>query len=784
MKGIRCFKLIFLFIFLISTGLSSVCAEQIETKSSPNYLIILVHGINSTHRIFMGKGENGSDVSKIPEDERYPYGDLKGYLENNLGLKGYVYAYTFSERDGRIELMANELGNPNWDNKAATIGGTLNHAIMGKPINKEATGITDIVNGVRTGQGNSWFEQAREDFIQWFKTKGPGKDRVIKDPLPQEIPQKYILISHSLGGLTSRAFLSSDYYQGSPEVSALITISSQNNGSDSSQVLKKLSEFYGNNEYLKSMATMFGLVLTALAVDQEEIAKYCGVSGFLLAYGRTMGDIMVEDSLGWYPDQPGVQDIDSKGNWIRELNNKNIIKNNQPIKVRFISCDGIPTPSGDLPGNRYLFGLSGLQTIFSSGYINDLPLGAKIMAIYMSEAMGAIMNQNGDLYSNQKSQQGEGLWMLNSSNIDFKKYSIRSGDDWGALNDIFIGLSTAMAGITFFTPIKVAQIPLKFSLIMASGYIASSAMMDRVKDYVSGHGLILKWVYEQGVIDKALDGILPVGGKAQSTSISGISASSVNSPTASYSAPEQAFVLLSDLDSDKKLTGIYHGVTIEALTEGNPNSGMFFPIGFDGQKKWVSSITVKEAPTAIKGVIDTFLPKKLRQFQYSENFAAWKNIGEVDRWGNFTIKDLKLAEGQNVIAFRAESWTGNKSNQHLKIILNTIPQYVSRPIPEPDSYTANVNQLMAVEANKSNYTSDPSEAIRATSFQLDGVELLDKINIIASQETYSSHIRAEYTPQSPLSPGEHSMAVKSSPTPTMSGSPLSISWRGPEAGGI
>ena len=111
------------------------------------------------------------------------------------------------------------------------------------------------------------------------------------------------------------------------------------------------------------------------------------------------------------------------------------------------------------------------------------------------------------------------------------------------------------------------------------------------------------------------------------------------------------------------------------MTEGDPKGGgILFPIEFDGQKKWVSAVTVKEAPTAVKGVINTFLPKKLKQFQYSENFAAWKNVGEVDRWGNFTLTGLNLAEGQNVIAFKAESWTGNKSNQHLKIILNTIKE--------------------------------------------------------------------------------------------------------------
>ena len=88
------------------------------------------------------------------------------------------------------------------------------------------------------------------------------------------------------------------------------------------------------------------------------------------------------------------------------------------------------------------------KTILSSGYINDLPLGAKIMAIYMS-GMESIMNQNGDLYSSKKSQEGEGLAILGSPNVDFKRYSVRSCAGMGAVEDAMAGLSAAMAGITF-----------------------------------------------------------------------------------------------------------------------------------------------------------------------------------------------------------------------------------------------------------------------------------------------------------------------------------------------
>ncbi|MFA6170429.1 MAG: hypothetical protein WC772_06630 [Candidatus Margulisiibacteriota bacterium] len=174
-------------------------------RTSPNYLVILVHGINSSSRFYCGKdvgggkGENGSELINEPDDGA-DYGDLKGYLENNLGLKGYVYSYTFSQRDGHIDLMARELGDPNWDNKAYLEGGWLNlkNAADIAPIK---TKITDTINGEKTGRGNSWFKQAREDFIAWFSDKKKNINNPTgRPPTEAEIPHKYILVSHSLGG--------------------------------------------------------------------------------------------------------------------------------------------------------------------------------------------------------------------------------------------------------------------------------------------------------------------------------------------------------------------------------------------------------------------------------------------------------------------------------------------------------------------------------------------------------------------------------------------------------
>lgn len=228
---IRRIKL-FLFILSMVTWLCPMTyANDIEgTNTYKDYLFVLVHGINTTHRVFMGNGEKGSDVSKIPNDERYPWGDLKGYLENDLGLKGYVYSYTFSWRDGSIKLEGEELAKSNHDNEAAKYGGRLYHNSVGKEINNEATEIK--IDAI--GCGNSWFEQARSDFkVNFLKKNG-------RDPNEDEIPKKYILIAHSLGGLACRSYISSIDYR--DDVAEIITIDSQHLGSDGAQALKIINE--------------------------------------------------------------------------------------------------------------------------------------------------------------------------------------------------------------------------------------------------------------------------------------------------------------------------------------------------------------------------------------------------------------------------------------------------------------------------------------------------------------------------------------------------------------
>jgi len=135
-------------------------------KSSPNYLVILIHGVGTNY--------NSTFVEK--------YGNLEKYLKQNLNLDGYVYGYNFLDSKGSNYDHAKELAD--------------------------------------LSIANNWFEKAREGFKSWYAKEVLKKPNAV-DLVPENvIPHKYILIAHSEGGLAARAYVTSDYYNN--DVAALI----------------------------------------------------------------------------------------------------------------------------------------------------------------------------------------------------------------------------------------------------------------------------------------------------------------------------------------------------------------------------------------------------------------------------------------------------------------------------------------------------------------------------------------------------------------------------------
>ena len=181
---------------------SMTYANNIEgTNTYKDYLFVLVHGLNSERGIFEGQKQ---------------YGNLRSYLENELGLKGRVYCYNFSNNRGDNFALAKEIGDRSYHNP-----------------NPEM-------------DGKSWLEKARID----FEKDNPGKP----------IPSQYILITHSMGNYAARAYIYSDqlYKEGGfykDDVAKVVFITPPLLGSDAALLayIKALEE--GKGLYEKAGAT-------------------------------------------------------------------------------------------------------------------------------------------------------------------------------------------------------------------------------------------------------------------------------------------------------------------------------------------------------------------------------------------------------------------------------------------------------------------------------------------------------------------------------------------------
>lgn len=741
-----------IFAILINSSLLSLADSWVRiAQSSPNYLIILVHGINTTKAVFVGDSENGGE--RDVNDEKYSFGDLKGYLENQLGLKGYVYSYTFSERDGRIDLQGKELGKMDYFNEASTKGGRL------KYIHADHKQLPPSVTGIKSG--NSWLEQAREDFMKWRADNYYNGD--ITRVSTSEIPSKYIIIAHSMGGLAAREYIFSNYYN--DDVAALITIDTPHMGSNAAWMLKQINDFDSNG---KANAAALCLVLGVLASTYhlsplDVYLIMCGILGYGMQE-MIVDRLVADSSFGWYYGQPGVQDLDVDGFYINNLKNKKLKGGAGEIKVRLIASKGVPTPPKQFAAyGRFILGLPALETIFSSSFWNDIPASGKFMSIWLSMLLGTPINENGDFMVTKSSQLGEGVNSFNDPRIDVKKYEIEFNEKASLSNDAVMGIMLVADAAAFIG----GGNPLFRATMIILGVAQMSMRVDVIgkEGYLDAHGGALKKVYEEKVIDKALEDFIDVGGKSipvpESSGV--VSAASIGASSGGFLPPSQTFALLSNKNRDGTDVTDYHAVTIEAIMESN-NHLQSAPIEFNGQKKWVSAVTVKEPPIALKGVINTFLPKKLKSFEYSENFAAWKPVSAVDEWGNFTVSGLNLAEGQNVIAFKGESWIGNKMNQYLTITVNTIPMLPSQFQPAPNSYTNNPMPKIGVIFAKAAYSSQPLENINISSAKLikpngEEIDITPFIRAETGGGTYDRNIKVEYISDTPLSDGEYKILI-------------------------
>jgi len=119
------------------------------------------------------------------------------------------------------------------------------------------------------GHTGPFLELAKEDYAQWHKLRYNQND------VPnEEVPKKFILIGHSMGGLTARDYITGSFYQG--DVDKLITLDSPHEGSGIADYIELWHEssedWEGENTALSGLVTSLKVGITTL--ELIDVCKY------------------------------------------------------------------------------------------------------------------------------------------------------------------------------------------------------------------------------------------------------------------------------------------------------------------------------------------------------------------------------------------------------------------------------------------------------------------------------------------------------------------------------
>ncbi|MDD4179046.1 MAG: hypothetical protein PHH14_03245 [Candidatus Margulisbacteria bacterium] len=170
-------KIVLFWALLIFAVSNSAFADENELMASPNYLVILVHGIGDMSKQCFGWKDNSGVYHSGA------YGDLYQYLEKDLGLEGYVYEYDIENALGSNSDAAKQIGD----------------RINGWTVEKNTAGA--IINRYNT----CWLETAKNQYRTWYFNKYKGLYGLTSEvSVPSAvIPEKFVFIAHSMGGSTS-----------------------------------------------------------------------------------------------------------------------------------------------------------------------------------------------------------------------------------------------------------------------------------------------------------------------------------------------------------------------------------------------------------------------------------------------------------------------------------------------------------------------------------------------------------------------------------------------------
>jgi hypothetical protein len=301
------------------------------------------------------------------------FGDLKGYLENDLGMQGHVYSYNFTrpaetyysfDTAKSTMFLARQLGDrdtgfsfetgdyklfptyhPNLDSNG-------NWFYQNETKRENVT----VLPNRGTVTDLCWLEKALEDWKWYYVNKDPTDAIDSIHQIPDSLyPRKYLLVAQSMGGLSSRGYIVSKFYKN--DVDKLVTIDSPHEGSDIITMIKNYAKMRDGDYYKNQLLAM----IAKMAIGDPNSTQLLGSWVWQAIWDKIYGELFKATMTGYDGNESGVNNLLPTSDFICRYNNTLPIDSNAHIPMfRLIMTTGTPTIETELTNamfflNKYSF---------------------------------------------------------------------------------------------------------------------------------------------------------------------------------------------------------------------------------------------------------------------------------------------------------------------------------------------------------------------------------------------------------------------------------------------
>ncbi len=485
-----------------------------------------------------------ANLGNYDKESRITYWLNKNIFEDSISKKpqtSYIYNWrSFSNPANSSSNNAHELGDRMWNQ------GNLNYGKGG------------------FGRRRNLMEEAQEVKAKIYKQRKNG-NTVIRDSvvgqialdsirensdLFRQIPSRYILIGHSMGGVVSREYVQSDYYN--DDVDKIVTLDSPHEGTGAlnMQVAKEARDGLGANAAMNAYrASMVSgtLALALITVGKEKVALTAGL--WVLGVSFVLSEITPFAVRGAAPEiyhesDPLVYYVDPRNRGvgtIDDLNSKSYDVEKMPMFRILASENGItfsdPTPRGD--GDvGYLLYRSLVPDVISLPFenlISQIKGSSKGQAHYVNSVFsffagvaGVPIQENGSSIVPEASSEAENVTVLTDPRVDARRAYFNaaphaSSSDMVGFDALLSLCPDAMLAIEYAmmvsavatAPLLAAKIAMGVAAASSIALLVAPSIEEAVADLTDSHTMPLKtWFLDTMKVAK--NSFTPIGNGASS----------------------------------------------------------------------------------------------------------------------------------------------------------------------------------------------------------------------------------------------------------------------------